>query len=39
VAPSGSGGTPQPGGTRIKLISSSAKEANGGSTAAQSDEE
>ncbi|KAF5668906.1 putative component of SWI SNF global transcription activator complex [Fusarium heterosporum] len=39
VAPSGSGGTPQPSGTRIKLISSSAREANGGSTAAQSDEE
>ncbi|KAM0347147.1 hypothetical protein ACHAPU_005087 [Fusarium lateritium] len=39
VAPSGSGGTPQPSGTRIKLISSGAREANGGSTAAQSDEE
>ncbi|KAF9771133.1 hypothetical protein IL306_011235 [Fusarium sp. DS 682] len=39
VAPSGSGGTPQPSGTRIKLISSGSKEANGGSTAAQSDEE
>ncbi|KAM5375918.1 hypothetical protein ACJZ2D_005708 [Fusarium nematophilum] len=39
VAPSGSGGTPQPSGTRIKLISSSSREPNGGSTAAQSDEE
>lgn len=39
VAPSGGGGTPQPSGTRIKLISSGSKEANGGSTAAQSDEE
>lgn len=39
VAPSGSGGTPQPSGTRIKLISSSSREQNGGSTAAQSDED
>jgi ATP-dependent helicase STH1/SNF2 len=45
VAPSGSGGTPQPSGTRIKLISSASKEQreqreqNGGSTAAQSDED
>lgn len=39
VAPSGSGGTPQPSGTRIKLISSSNREQNGGSTAAQSDED
>jgi len=41
AAPSGSGGTPQPSGTRIKLISSSHRdrETNGGSTAAQSDED
>ncbi|KAI5465669.1 chromatin remodeling complex SWI/SNF, component SWI2 and related ATPase [Mariannaea sp. PMI_226] len=48
VAPSGTSSTPQPSGTRIKLISSSSKEQreqkeqkeqNGGSTAAQSDEE
>ncbi|KAF7546962.1 hypothetical protein G7046_g9153 [Stylonectria norvegica] len=39
VAPSGSGGTPQPTSTRIKLISSSSREPNGGSTAAQSDED
>ncbi|KAF4417734.1 component of SWI SNF global transcription activator complex [Fusarium acutatum] len=39
VAPSGGGNTPQPSSTRIKLISSGSKEANGGSTAAQSDEE
>ena len=40
VAPSGSGGTPQPSGTRIKLISSGSREPNGGgSTAAQSDGE
>jgi ATP-dependent helicase STH1/SNF2 len=39
AAPSASGGTPQPSGTRIRLISSGAREANGGSTAAQSDEE
>ncbi|CAM1505308.1 Fc.00g109450.m01.CDS01 [Cosmosporella sp. VM-42] len=39
VAPSGSGGTPQPSGTRIKLVSNSSREKNGGSTAAQSDED
>ncbi|KAH7328441.1 SNF2 family N-terminal domain-containing protein [Stachybotrys elegans] len=39
AAPSATGGTPQPSGTRIKLISSSSRDANGGSTAVQSDEE
>ncbi|KAK7430039.1 transcriptional regulator [Neonectria magnoliae] len=39
LAPSGSGSTPQPTGTRIKLISSSSREPNGGSTAAPSDED
>jgi ATP-dependent helicase STH1/SNF2 len=36
---SGSAGTPQSSGTRIKLISSSTREANGGTTAPQSDED
>ncbi|OAQ89205.1 SNF2-family ATP dependent chromatin remodeling factor snf21 [Purpureocillium lilacinum] len=45
AAPSGNGGTPQPSGTRIKIISSSAREAaaaaaaNGSKTNGQSDEE
>ena len=40
AAPSGSGGTPQPSGTRIKIISSSAREAaNGVKSSIQSDEE
>ncbi|ODA79984.1 hypothetical protein RJ55_02942 [Drechmeria coniospora] len=41
AAASGSGGTPQPGGTRIKIISSSAREAaaNGSRPSAQSDED
>jgi ATP-dependent helicase STH1/SNF2 len=39
AAASLNGGTPQPSGTRIKLISNSHRESNGGSTAAQSDEE
>jgi ATP-dependent helicase STH1/SNF2 len=39
AAPSASGGTPQPSGTRIRLIPSGSREPNGGSTAAQSDED
>ena len=42
AAPSGNGGTPQPSGTRIKIISSSARNseaANGTKSSAQSDEE
>ncbi|KAK5990117.1 Chromatin structure-remodeling complex subunit snf21 [Cladobotryum mycophilum] len=39
VAPSAGGGTPQPSGTRIKIISSAARETNGARSAAQSDEE
>lgn len=40
AAPSGSGGTPQPSGTRIKIISSSTREAaNGAKSSVQSDEE
>ncbi|UKZ63307.1 uncharacterized protein TrAtP1_004537 [Trichoderma atroviride] len=39
AAPSGNGSTPQPSGTRIKIISSAAREANGARSAAQSDED
>lgn len=39
VAPSAAESTPQPSGTRIKIITSSAREANGARSAAQSDEE
>ncbi|KAM3430188.1 hypothetical protein NHJ13734_007855 [Beauveria thailandica] len=39
VAPSAAESTPQPGGTRIKIITNSAREANGTRPAGQSDEE
>ncbi|KAJ2971649.1 hypothetical protein NQ176_g7585 [Zarea fungicola] len=39
VAPSVADSTPQPSGTRIKIITSSAREGNGARSAAQSDEE
>lgn len=39
VAPSGNGDTPQPSGTRIKLISSSSRAETANSTAPQSDQD